>query len=203
MTAQVRGIAVALAREFVHAVGDGRVRRRLEKLPLRVGICDFPLVELLLLGFLLVFPLHLPAQPARRCPTRFGATLHVARCQCHRMRVFHPPRPLAAANGPRHRAGMVAAMRHKQFYRKTIVTIGTFRRFAACLRPRGDLRLVPAVLPSPPTDVEATHIWTTDMANQETSQGAPVMLPVLYLSAGDGASSSCTALSLMTACLCG
>jgi len=97
---------------------------------------------------------------------------------------------------------MVTAMRHKKFYRKTIVTIGAFRRPAACLRPRGGLRLVPAVLPSPPTDVEATHIRTTDMANRETSQGAPVMLPVLYLTVGDGASSSCTALSLMTACLC-
>ena len=117
MTAQLCGLAVALAREFVHAVGDGRVRRRLESFRSVLGICASP--ELLLIGFLLVSPLHLPAQPARRCPTRFGATLHVARCQCHRMRVFHPPRPLSAANKPRRRVGMETAMRHtKYFYRK-------------------------------------------------------------------------------------
>jgi len=45
---------------------------------------------LLVRRFSLGFPLHLPAQPARRCPTRFGAALRVTRHQCHRMRVLQP-----------------------------------------------------------------------------------------------------------------
>ena len=114
MTAQLCGLAIALAREFVHAVRDRRVRSRLESFRSVLGLCDSP--ELLLLGLVLIFPLHLTAQPARRCPTRIGATFHVARCQCHRMRVFHPPRPISAANGPRRRAGMVTAMRHTKTF---------------------------------------------------------------------------------------
>ena len=73
------------------------------------------------------------------------------------------------------------AIRHTQTQqsKKTMVTIDAFCRLAACLRPRGVLRLVPAASPSPPTAVEATYIRTTDTATRETSQGAPVMLPIL------------------------
>ena len=90
------------------------------KLPLRGGrlrldLGDYP--HLLLVGFLLVSPLHLSAQPARGCPTRFCATLYADRCPRPRMRYIPAPAP---ANGPRRRAGIETAVRHtKDKNRKT------------------------------------------------------------------------------------
>jgi hypothetical protein len=56
--------AVALARELVHAVGDGTVRRRLEELPLRAGHLRVALSVCCHAGFSFGFPLS-PSSPTR------------------------------------------------------------------------------------------------------------------------------------------
>jgi len=100
---------------------------------------------------------------------------------------------------------MVTAKRHtNKFYRKND-RHDRCLPLACCLpAPAGVLRHVPAALSSPPTDVETTHIRTTDIVNQETSpEAAPELLPVLDGMAMARALRRGTALSLVAACLCG